>query len=246
MSADPKETELNLNPHLSDYEKLRARNVVRNNACLRSLGLISVLEEKRSNAVACGQSVSSAKENSKPIEACSKSTTVGKNKKRKAQKAPKTESFRKSGRLQGLEPEGCKSLPEDQQQSTSKVERRQQRLAIVEECRLARQRAALRVMEAGAEKAAKENPTATYEHCLMRVRTMTDTRLINRVKAIERATGKHCVVKMGKIACPSLLSCCIFPTGTLGSNSSIVTDNHTSNLQKLPTGRGQVGSSSFG
>jgi hypothetical protein len=51
-------------------------------------------------------------------------------------------------------------------------------------------------MEAGAEKAAKENPTATYEHCLMRVRTMSQKGLCNRVKAIERATGKHCVVKM--------------------------------------------------
>ena len=69
-------------------------------------------------------------------------------------------------------------------------------MAIVEECRQARQRAALRVMEAGAEKAAKENPTATYEHCLMRVKTMTDKGLTNRVKAIERAAGKHCVVKM--------------------------------------------------
>ena len=51
-------------------------------------------------------------------------------------------------------------------------------------------------MEAGAEQAAKENPTATYEHCLMRVRTMSDKGLRNRVKAIERAAGKHCVVKM--------------------------------------------------
>ena len=30
----------------------------------------------------------------------------------------------------------------------------------------------------------------------MRVRTMTDKGLQNRVRAIERATGKHCVVKM--------------------------------------------------
>lgn len=67
---------------------------------------------------------------------------------------------------------------------------------MIEECREARQRAALKVMEAGAEKAARENPTATYEHCLMRVRTMTKNALLTRVKVIERAAGKHCVVKM--------------------------------------------------
>jgi hypothetical protein len=67
---------------------------------------------------------------------------------------------------------------------------------MIQECRLARQRAALKVMEEGAEKAAKENPTATYEHCSMRVRTMTDKALLTRIKVIERAAGKHCVVKM--------------------------------------------------
>jgi hypothetical protein len=30
----------------------------------------------------------------------------------------------------------------------------------------------------------------------MRVKTMTEKALANRVKAIERAAGKHCVVKM--------------------------------------------------
>jgi len=43
---------------------------------------------------------------------------------------------------------------------------------------------------------AKKNPSATYEHCAMRVRTMTEKALANRVKVIERAAGKHCVVKM--------------------------------------------------
>jgi hypothetical protein len=51
-------------------------------------------------------------------------------------------------------------------------------------------------MEEGEEQAALENPTATYAHALKRVRTMTEKRLQNRVKAIERAAGKHCVVKM--------------------------------------------------
>ena len=38
--------------------------------------------------------------------------------------------------------------------------------------------------------------TASYQHTLMRVRTMSDSGLANRIKAIERAKGKHAVVKM--------------------------------------------------
>jgi hypothetical protein len=38
--------------------------------------------------------------------------------------------------------------------------------------------------------------TASYQHTLMRVRTMRAPALANRVKAIERAKGKHAVVKM--------------------------------------------------
>jgi RNA-binding protein YhbY len=52
------------------------------------------------------------------------------------------------------------------------------------------------VSEQGAAQAARENPTASYEHCLMRVRTMTEKGLSNRAKSIERAAGKHSVIKM--------------------------------------------------
>lgn len=38
--------------------------------------------------------------------------------------------------------------------------------------------------------------TASYQHTLMRVRTMTEKALGNRVRAIERAKGKHAVTKM--------------------------------------------------
>jgi hypothetical protein len=68
----------------------------------------------------------------------------------------------------------------------------------VAECRQARQLVALRFskLSDAEKKAAKENPTATYAHCLHRVRTMTEKALYNRVRAIERAAGKHCVIKM--------------------------------------------------
>lgn len=38
--------------------------------------------------------------------------------------------------------------------------------------------------------------TASYKHTLMRVRTMSEARLITRIKVIERAAGQHAVVKM--------------------------------------------------
>lgn len=38
--------------------------------------------------------------------------------------------------------------------------------------------------------------TASYKHTLMRVRTMSEARLITRIKVIERASGQHAVVKM--------------------------------------------------
>jgi len=38
--------------------------------------------------------------------------------------------------------------------------------------------------------------TASYQHTLMRVRTMTEPKLRNRMNAISRAKGQHCVTKM--------------------------------------------------
>jgi hypothetical protein len=43
---------------------------------------------------------------------------------------------------------------------------------------------------------AYKNPTATYEHTWMRVKTMNETQLRARIKTIERAKGQHCIVKM--------------------------------------------------
>ena len=57
--------------------------------------------------------------------------------------------------------------------------------ALVAECREARQLAAVEVAKAGAAMAGKEHPTATYKHCLMRVRSMTEKELNNRMRCRE-------------------------------------------------------------
>lgn len=189
-------------PILSAYERTRAENIKRNNARLRALGLISTQEELESNNEAykiappaaalhqqSDQEEASSSDEEEYIEDGESSPRKKSRKRKKNTLQPSTSPSRKSSRLQGIEPDGVSitvSLP-----ST-----KEDRVARVKECREVRQRAALRMAELGAEKAAQENPTATYEHCLMRVRTMAPKALARRVQAIERAVGKHCVVKM--------------------------------------------------
>jgi len=163
---------------LSVYEKARAINIEKNNARLRALGLISANEERKSNASAWGLEEKSS------------------NIKRKPSSRPPSEGCRKSRRLLKLSSEISENVvtggnEEERQEGIEK-----EREAIVKECREARQRAAMEVAKLGVESAARENPTATYEHCLMRIRSMTKKGLINRVRSIERGAGKHCVVKM--------------------------------------------------
>ena len=43
-------------------------------------------------------------------------------------------------------------------------------------------------------------PTATYEHTVMRVETMTGKKLYTRVKVIERTAGQYAVLKMRMFA----------------------------------------------
>lgn len=155
---------------LSSYEKLRIQNIIRNNAKLRALGLISESEERTSNLMAQGIEESDEEDKNQVVDTTKK--------KRKRESTPLREGSRKSRRLQKLDVE---IKPHGEKQSNVKEDIEKERLDRVKECREVRLRAAKAVAEAGAEKASKENPTASYEHCLMRVRTMTPKKLENRV-----------------------------------------------------------------
>mmetsp|Transcript_33183 Transcript_33183/g.39747 ORF Transcript_33183/g.39747 Transcript_33183/m.39747 type:complete len:218 (+) Transcript_33183:73-726(+) len=170
---------------LCGYEKVRAQNIERNNAKLRALGLISALEERTSNANAWGTSCGTEKDEETPAD------SHGKKRKRPSSATVPKEGSRKSLRIRGV---GVDLKPIQLPRGEDEVLK--ERKARVKECREMRIRAANAVAVEGAEAAAKENPTATYGHCLMRVTTMSDKRLANRVKVIERAAGRHCVVKM--------------------------------------------------
>lgn len=174
---------------LSDYEVVRAKNIERNNAKLLELGLITRREQLQSNAVAWKRRFVSQASDGAAKEVDDLGVDASKKKRKReplTDKQPEL-STRKSLRLQGIEP-----VLSNQSGCGVHVDRQMR----VKECREARQRAAIEYAELGLVKAAKENPTATYDHCLMRVRTMSDQALQNRVKAIERAAGKHSVVKM--------------------------------------------------
>jgi hypothetical protein len=172
---------------LSDYERKRAENIERNNSRLRALGLISAHEEHQSNALARGMSLGST-------------PSAGRHNNKKRIINVPSGPIRKSRRLQGETPDDLIYTDNQVEFEISYVKKttlnNDERLARVQECREARLRLALEIANASNGANVSQNPTATYEHCRMRVHSMTHNALANRVKAIERAAGKHCVIKM--------------------------------------------------
>lgn len=78
----------------------------------------------------------------------------------------------------------------------------------MKECREARLHAAQEVAnQANIDSTTIKNRAATCDHCLMRVKTMSEKALLSRIKRIERAAGKHCVVKM------AIFKCCLQDEG---------------------------------
>lgn len=183
---------------LSTYERTRALNIERNNARLRQLGLITEEEERQSNNLAWKRTTTTASES--PQHAKRKLNTVKDTRKRKYTSKVQSTPSRKSLRVQGMDPVGA-PLSSNDNFNDQEDDLHRIRQTRVEQCRKARQLAALRysLLSEAEKRAAKENPTATYEHCLRRVRTLSEKALYNRVRAIERAAGKHCVIKMGTI-----------------------------------------------
>ncbi|KAG7350383.1 hypothetical protein IV203_009743 [Nitzschia inconspicua] len=128
---------------LSAYESRRAQNIVRNNKRLRELGLISTLEEERSNAAAWGvfsEKVISEEDQTadwKPAGSGETTATSSKRKRRAVSEKRHIKSpARKSARLQGIGPEGGDA------HNLTEEERSKERQAMIQECREARQRAA--------------------------------------------------------------------------------------------------------
>jgi hypothetical protein len=204
---------------LSDYEVRIAQNIERNNTRLRELGLISKQEESWSNLMAWKKNVPAGKapahqsllkrrhakddeeyHDDKDDGSESDDFVPKRTKHVKAEAIGSPVSRRQSRRLAGNDPEIADiSRPSPQRTKTVHVKHEDD----YDELRVARLQRAIDVsLEPEAmENAAKRNKTATYQHCLMRIRTMPLHLLPRRIQSIERAAGKDCVIKMAIFKC---------------------------------------------
>ena len=165
-AAPPTATDITKPSALSEYEAARARNIERNNARLRSLGLISIAEEKKSNDIAWGRDVTETTEDSSSDEEESSSdeeynegnnqSLKKKKRERKAQSnMPPREGSRKSRRLMNLPSEHTASDTIDVEDPAERRERiRQERLAMVE----ARQASSVQLAVAGLSPSPSQSP----------------------------------------------------------------------------------------
>jgi hypothetical protein len=203
------------------YSDIRLSKVIRNNDKLFSLGLISAHERDVSILRAKGFDVESEEENDdggddgesasgseygsdddgddNDDKVLKRKRSSSKNKKtsnsrRRNSEAPR-EGTRKSNRIRGIMSDGV-SISVDIPLTHEEIEAERSQRVII--CREARLKAAQELADLGysAAEMKKNNPTATYEHCAMRVQTMSEKALGNRIKVIENAAGKHCIVKM--------------------------------------------------
>jgi hypothetical protein len=105
-------------------------------------------------------------------------------------KRARREPTRKSLRAQGLNPDGSDAPLEEEEPWEEEPDAER-----VMRAKIAR-------LEAlhSSNGTSYKNPTATYQHTWMRVKTMSDKALGTRIKVIEKALGQHCLVKMQMFA----------------------------------------------
>tara|TARA_B110001452_G_scaffold213468_1_gene184229 strand:+ start:236 stop:871 length:636 start_codon:yes stop_codon:yes gene_type:complete len=158
---------------LSEYEKQRLENIRRNQQVLAALGLVSSDAELHHDL-----------RKGEP-KAKRQKAAAGSDEEARA-------AVRRSHRLAGLPAEGAPegSAAADQpSRSWHDVSGEHEAARDEHEASWARR-------WSGKQSASTVVGTASYEHTLMRVMTMSDGGLANRIKAIERACGQHAVVKM--------------------------------------------------
>jgi hypothetical protein len=187
---------------LSEYQIARARKIERNNAKLAALGLISSAEATVSNAVAWGQAIpemkgatverASAKHGGRNIK--SKKRERSKDDPKDAGEDSEQPPRRSSQRLRGIEPQN-----QSGDLSTLPTQNRHRHIWTLSEVDSVT-RSEGTDAKTRPSASSRENPTATYAHCLKRVRTMTEKQLQNRIRVIERAQGAHCIIKLSIMA----------------------------------------------
>jgi hypothetical protein len=209
---------------------MRIQKIVRNHAKLRSLGLMTQQEEEQSNADATrslGDRSNHTRATTKTLRDTKRhqkrpsqwkvkmDTMTSRSKRCKDAAATEIIPLSKSSspssvasnqrtslRLKGLPP--VPVTQERYNEGTIDMEPR------IWKSRQERQQIAIQYATSVAEptttsSSSSSNKTATYEHCDMRIRTMSEQQIQNRIRVIERAAGRHCIVKM-KIMVQCLLN----------------------------------------
>ena len=174
---------------LSEYEIERVERIRRNREIMKRLGLgdhdiVSAARQR------CG--VKDGKENAS-------GTTENKKRKAPAPKKkpdiPAEERAKRSSRRIATQDAENQGLGDDHEETERYIVGRGE-YAVEVNGEHEAEAEAYRLRNAGIQERVSVVGTASYQHTLMRVRTMSEPALGNRVKAIERAKGKHAVVKM--------------------------------------------------
>ena len=179
---------------LTEYEKERNARVMRNELLMRRLGL-SDFDSYMHN--------SSSKKGNKREEEDEDDSSDEKKKKEKKRRKRETDVEkvvfvrRSSSRLkrgggetdeQQQQDKEDKDIKEDKEEFKERDEEQERKHRIAEQEFSYRNKMK--------QKKQTIVGTASYQHTLMRVRTMTEPKLRNRMHAISRAKGQHCVTKM--------------------------------------------------
>jgi hypothetical protein len=158
---------------LCDYERQRLENIARNQRVLEALGLVqsdaALHHEIRGRGE--GNAAKRRKEDPNSAEAA-------------------RAAVRRSQRLAGLPVDGSVESPSAPESGNSPAALSAEHDAARAEYETWTQRWCRK------QQGTTLVGTASYSHTLMRVMTMSESGLANRVKAIERACGQHAVAKM--------------------------------------------------
>ena len=185
-------TDDDMNSFLTEYEKERNARVMRNERLMQSLGLSSFDVHMHAFKKGGGEKENDEKKKKRKRKAeqeemvrKTKNTTTNNN---------KSVAVRSSSRLRGE-----KATTTTTTRILNDDDNEEEELMIDEEIErkhLIAEKAFLSLRNKSKQKKQTIVGTASYQHTLMRVRTMTEPKLRNRMKAISRAKGQHCVTKM--------------------------------------------------
>jgi len=177
----------------TEYEAERDARVARNRAMMQSLGIHtndilthSRQNEKSASKVSKGATGASDSNKRKTPSAASTSTSTAPARRSKRLQGAPMSSKRASGAgYDGADEDG----EYEDEEGVALDDEETRRLHDVAAAAYARR-------HAGRQERASIVGTASYQHTLMRVRTMGGEALGRRINAIERAKGKHAVIKM--------------------------------------------------